>query len=57
MIKNVHRSSCKIPLSLNMFESNVHYLDSFFEKYSNTNFHLKSAPFPTCPCDETAKQT
>jgi hypothetical protein len=56
VIKNVHRSSCKVPIHFScQILINLNFLDGFFaEKYSNIKFHENpSIGSRVVPCGQT----
>ena len=58
MTKNVHWSSCKVPVIFALFEWNLKFLDRFSKKYSNIEFRENLASGRrVVPCGRTDRQT
>jgi hypothetical protein len=53
MIINVHRSSCKVPVSLDMFYLNLNFLDQVSKKCENVKLHENPSAGNRVPCGRT----
>jgi hypothetical protein len=57
IIIKVYRSSSKVPIILVMFQWNIHFLERFWNKYSNIRFHENSSDGSrVVPCGKTDGQ-